>query len=139
MDTSWTDLTPLPQSISSITILLFRLSPWCRNVLRTRTYEICLWNCSSALESVPTEIKRYKSGSGICEKGMVWTLSLWLFKKLNAFMDGWLMYVREIPLICLVFWVSCNVRDTKDIFSTVKPWLRCFSQTYTKEYFTLHF
>ena len=33
------------------------LCPW--------TYEICLWNCSSALESVATEIKRYKSEIGI--------------------------------------------------------------------------
>ena len=29
------------------------LHPW--------TYEICLWNCSTALESVATQIKRYKS------------------------------------------------------------------------------
>ena len=45
--------------------LHFRLSPWCRNTLCPPTYEICLWNCSSALESVATEIKRYKSGIGI--------------------------------------------------------------------------
>ena len=44
--------TPLPQSIPSITILLSLLSLWWRNTLCPWTYEICLWNCSSALESV---------------------------------------------------------------------------------------
>ena len=43
---------------------LFLTVPMLLKHATPRTYEICLWNCSSALESVTTEIKRYKSGIG---------------------------------------------------------------------------
>ena len=37
-----------------------QLSLWCRNTLCSWTYEICLWNCSSAFESVVQRLSALK-------------------------------------------------------------------------------